>query len=140
MLPAGRKPVERLLRGLCWVRFPARPLSYTIMAPQEALARAVRVPVRIRALVLLPMTRDPVDGASFQGESSQKGQRVFHGRAALERPMRERALLGSDRIRSRLSHNRTFEALYTHSGKTVSPAITMDYARCCFGSLAAMPS
>ena len=65
------------------------------MAPKEAIARAMRVTRFVGVLMVLPMVRNPVNGAAFQGQCSQKGEGVFHGFRALERPVSEQAVVAN---------------------------------------------
>ena len=49
----------------------------------------MRVTRLVGVLVVLPMVRNPVNGAAFQGQCAQKGDDVFQRFRALERPVSE---------------------------------------------------
>ena len=53
----------------------------------------MRVTRFVGVLVVLPMVRNPINGAAFQGQCSQQGEGVFHGLGALERPVSEQAVV-----------------------------------------------
>ena len=53
----------------------------------------MRVTRFVGVLVVLPMMRDPIDGATFKRQCSQQSERVFHGFRAFERTVREQAMI-----------------------------------------------
>jgi len=63
------------------------------MAPKEPIAGAMWVAGLVGILVVLPMMRNPINGAAFQGQCSQKGKRIFHGLGTFKRPVSEQSVV-----------------------------------------------
>jgi hypothetical protein len=53
----------------------------------------MRVTRFVGVLMVLPMMRNPINGATFKSKCSQQSQGVFHGFGAFERTVSEQAMI-----------------------------------------------